>query len=244
MRPRLKSLVLLFVVLTIAVLPASADQKQERKVRSARWVAEELFDHPDRRLPQALLEQTRCLAVFPDVPRGAFGLGGSHGAGVVSCRDEEGDWSAPVFMTVSGGSIGLQVGYQTSDLLMFFVNDRAARTLLDSQNSLGADLRVAAGSFDKATGVTSNKKLNADVYIYVRSRGLFVGASLEGSKLRISPKANRKYYGYHLWPEGILFHKTVPEYPPESREFITALEVIPMDYDVEDLETPEEEPQE
>ncbi|MGB3561770.1 MAG: lipid-binding SYLF domain-containing protein [Thermoanaerobaculia bacterium] len=209
-------------------------------MRSARWVAEELFDHPDRRLPQALLEQTRCVAVFPDVPRAAFGLGGSHGSGVVSCRDEEGDWSAPVFMTVSGGSIGLQVGYQTSDLLLFFVNDQAARRLLDSQTSLGADLRVAAGSFDKATGVTSNKKLSADVYIYVRSRGLFVGASLEGSKLRISPKGNRKYYGYHLWPEGILFHKTVPEYPPESREFITALEAIPMDYDVEDSATPEE----
>jgi lipid-binding SYLF domain-containing protein len=99
---------------------------------------------------------------------------------------------------------------------------------------------VAAGSFDKATGVTSNKKLNADVYIYVRSRGLFVGASLEGSKLGISPKANRKYYGYHLWPEGILFHKTVPEYPPESREFMAALEGIPMDFDIEEPATPEE----
>ena len=137
MRSRLNSLVLLLVLLTLAVVPARADQKQERKVRSARWVAEELF------------EQTRCVAIFPDVPRAAFGLGGSHGAGVVSCRDEEGDWSAPVFMTVSGGSIGLQLGYQTSDLLLFFVNDRASRTLLDSQTSLGADLRVAAGSFER-----------------------------------------------------------------------------------------------
>ena len=244
MRPRPYSLLVLTVLLTLTVLPARADKKQERKVRSARWVAEELFDHPDRRLPQVLLEQTRCVAVFPDVPRAAFGLGGSHGSGVVSCRDEEGDWSAPVFMTVSGGSIGLQIGYQTSDLLLFFVNDKAAKTLLESQMSLGADLRVAAGSFDKATGVTANKKLSADVYIYVRSRGLFVGASLEGSKLKISPKANRKYYGYHLWPEGILFHKTVPEFPPESREFITALEAIPMDYDVEDSTPPEEEPEE
>ncbi len=240
MRPRLHSLVSLIVLLTLIVVPARADQKQERKVRSARWVAEELFDHTDRRLPQALLEQTRCVAVFPDVPRAAFGLGGSHGSGVVSCRDQEGDWSAPVFMTVSGGSIGLQIGYQTSDLLLFFVNDKAAKTLLDAQMSLGADLRVAAGSFDKATGVTANKKLNADVYIYVRSRGLFVGASLEGSKLGISPKANRKYYGYHLWPEGILFHKTVPEYPPESREFIAALEGIPMNFDIEESATPQE----
>jgi lipid-binding SYLF domain-containing protein len=73
MRPRLNSLVLLLVLLTLAVVPAQADQKQERKVRSAKWVAEELFDHPDRRLPQALLEQTRCVAIFPDVPRAAFG---------------------------------------------------------------------------------------------------------------------------------------------------------------------------
>jgi lipid-binding SYLF domain-containing protein len=240
MRPRPNPLALLFVLLTLTVVPAQADKKQERKVRSAKWVAEELFDHPDRRLPQALLEQTRCVAIFPDVPRAAFGLGGSHGTGVVSCRDEEDDWSAPVFMTVSGGSIGLQIGYQTSDLLLFFVNDKAAKTLLESQTSLGADLRVAAGSFDKATGVTANKKLSADVYIYVRSRGLFVGASLEGSKLRISPKANRKYYGYHLWPEGILFHKTVPEYPPESQEFIVALDGIPMGYDIEEPATPEE----
>lgn len=239
MRPRSYSLIVLTLFLTLAVLPARADQKQERKVRSARWVVEELFDHPDRRLPQAILEQTRCVAVFPDVPRAAFGLGGSHGTGVVSCRDKEGDWSAPVFMTVSGGSIGLQIGYQTSDLLLFFVNDKAANTLLDSQMSLGADLRVAAGTFDKATGVTSNKKLNADVYIYVRSRGLFVGASLEGSQLKISPKANRKYYGYHLWPEGILFHKTVPEYPPESREFISALEVLPEMKDSEELDSSE-----
>jgi hypothetical protein len=69
MRSRLNSLVLLLVLLTLAVVPARADQKQERKVRSARWVAEELFDQPDRRLPQPLLEQTRCVAIFPDVPR-------------------------------------------------------------------------------------------------------------------------------------------------------------------------------
>ena len=122
---RHKLLRVVAIVLGILFLaPAAwAGKKQETKVRSARWVYEELFGNQQEKIPVALMADSRCLAVFPGLVEAGLVFGGSHGAGVVSCRNDEGNWSPPSFVKISEGSFGLQIGYKASDMVFFFVTE-------------------------------------------------------------------------------------------------------------------------
>ena len=204
--------------------PVQAGKKQESTVRKSRWVYEQVLRSPAKRLPAPILEATKCVAILPGLKEAAIGFGGRHGAGVISCRNDEGTWSPPAFLKLSAGSFGLQLGYQASDIMMFFVTDKAAETLLEPQFALGGDLSVAAGPYSDTAGITSAKDLTEDVYIYSQASGLFAGASFEGTRLAMSPKAIRKYYGHYVWPGAILFEHDVPMMPPESQEFIEGLQ--------------------
>jgi lipid-binding SYLF domain-containing protein len=206
--------------------PAQAGDKQESKVRNARWVYEQVLQSPARKLPAPMLEATKCVAIFPGIKEAAFAFGGRHGTGVISCRNEEGLWSPPAFLKLSGGSFGLQLGYQASDIMMFFVTDKAAKTILEPQFALGGDLSVAAGPYSDTAGITSAKDLTQDIYIYSKASGLFAGASFEGTRLAMSGKAIRRYYGHYIWPGAILFEHEVPFMPAEAREFVDGLQQI------------------
>lgn len=213
---------------TILVAPAFAEKKQENKVRAARWVYEELFGNRQEKLPAALLADTKCIAVFPDLVKAGLVLGGSHGKGVVSCRNENG-WSPPSFLKVTEGSIGFQIGYKSSDMVLFFVTDKSARALLDDSTTFGGDLSFAAGPASGATGSTTNSDLSSDVYIYAQSKGLFGGASVQGLRMATSAKSLRNYYGHYVWPGAILFEHEVPQMPPESQEFVDGLNKLPWE---------------
>ncbi len=215
-------------VLTLGLLaqPAQAGQKQEGKVRKSRWVYEGVLKNPVEKLPPTLLEATKCVAILPGLKEAAIGFGGRHGSGVISCRNEEGLWSPPAFLKLSAGSFGLQLGYQASDIMMFFVTEKAAKALLEPKLVLGGDLRVAAGSYSDSAGVTSARDLTQDIYIYSQASGLFAGASFEGMRLAMSPKAIRKYYGNYVWPGAILFEHEVPFMPAEAQEFVDGLQEI------------------
>jgi len=206
--------------------PAQAGDKQEGKVRNSRWVYEEVLQSPARSLPAPMLEATKCVAIFPGLKEAAIAFGGRHGTGVISCRNEEGLWSPPAFLKLSGGSFGLQLGYQASDIMMFFVTDKAAKTILEPQFALGGDLSVAAGPYSDTAGITSAKDLTQDIYIYSQASGLFAGASFEGTRLAMSGKAIRRYYGHYIWPGAILFEHEVPFMPAEAQEFVDGLQQI------------------
>lgn len=215
------------MILTLALLssPVGATKKQETKVRSARWVYEELFGNQQEKIPVALLADTRCIAVFPGLKEAGLVFGGSHGTGVVSCRNEEGKWSPPSFVKISEGSFGLQVGYKSSDLVFFFVSEESTQVLLEKKTSFGGALKYAAGPIGGQTGTTTDKELSSDVYIYAKNRGLFGGASVEGVRIGASPKAIRKYYGHYIWPGQILFEHDIPEeVPAEAVEFAEGLD--------------------
>lgn len=218
------------VVLALGLAsPLLAGKKQESKVRAARWVYEELFGNEQQRIPAALLADTRCLAIFPDLVKAAFGFGGSHGVGVVGCRNEEGKWSPPSFLVITEGSFGLQVGFKASDVVLFFITDRSAQALLQKRLSFGGTLSVAAGPVGKTAGTTSDINLSDDVYLYVQDRGLFVGASVDGLRLGTGAKAMRKYYGHYVWPGEILFEHKAPTTPPEALEFQQGLDKLPWE---------------
>ena len=121
------------IALSIAALVPSAwaGQKQENKVRSARWVYEELFGNQREKIPAALLADTRCIAVFPGLVEAGLVFGGSHGTGVVSCRNDEGKWSPPSFVKTIEGSFGLKIGYKSSDVVFFLVSETSTKVLLD-----------------------------------------------------------------------------------------------------------------
>ena len=213
------------IILSIACLaqPAWAGKNQETKVRSARWVYEELFGNQQEKIPAALMADTLCLAVFPGLVEAALGFGGSHGTGVVSCRNDEGNWSPPSFIKTSEGSFGIQIGYKASDLVFFFVTEKSTKVLLEKKTTFGGSLKYAAGPTGGETGTTTDRELSSDVYIYAKNRGLFGGASLEGVRLAASPKAIRKYYGHYIWPGQILFDHDVPVMPAEAEEFMEGL---------------------
>ena len=224
----LQAVVMIFVIACLAH-PAWAGKKQETTVRSARWVYEELFGNQQEKIPAALMADTRCVAVFPGLVEAALGFGGSHGTGVVSCRNEEGNWSPPSFIKISEGSFGLQIGYKSSDLVLFFVTEESTKVLLEKKTSFGGTLKYAAGPTGGQTGTTTDKELSSDVYIYAKNRGLFGGASLEGVRIAASPKAIRKYYGHYVWPGQILFDQDVPEKPAEAQEFQDGLDKQPWE---------------
>lgn len=202
---------------------AGAQQKQAVKLENSRLVYEEMVDFDGGGVPPSLREEAKCIAVIPHLVKGGFLVGGRHGNGVMSCHDDEGVWSPPVFIEISGASLGLQIGGQSSDLVLFFMTEKAARSLMTSKFTLGGDASVAAGPTGKETSPNSDPDEEAEIYSYARARGLFAGVSLQGSHLAPDQKAIESYYGERIFPEKIVFEHWVPRYPPEARAFSESL---------------------
>ncbi|MDH3405275.1 MAG: lipid-binding SYLF domain-containing protein, partial [Acidobacteriota bacterium] len=180
--------------------PAEAQDRYQRKIEASRQAYLRLFEVEDRRVPERLLEGARCIAVLPNVIKGAFGWGGRRGQGVMSCRNDEGAWSPPAFVKLTGGSFGLQAGGQVTDLVLFFMTEKGARSLLKSKFILGGDATVAAGPVGRAAEASTDAYFNAEIYAYARSRGLFAGLSIEGAQLSVYQDWIRGYYGERIWP--------------------------------------------
>ncbi len=214
------------LIAIFALLPSVAQarnpEKLARKVRRAEEVYEELLSARDRTVPERLLKKAECIAVFPNVIKGAIGWGGRHGRGVVSCRGR-GGWSAPAFFQISGGSFGLQIGGESSDLVLFFLTEKSARSLLKSKSTLGADASVAAGPIGRTAEAGTDLRMNAEILAYSKAKGLFAGISLEGGRLAPDRKANAAYYGESLSARGILFEGRARRVPAEARSFQRAL---------------------
>jgi lipid-binding SYLF domain-containing protein len=213
----------LALVALVAARPAAAQDRYQKKLEAAREAYLRLYELEDRRVPERLLEDSRCIAVLPKVVKGAFVWGGRRGVGVMSCRDDFGVWSPPAFIKLTGGSFGFQAGGQVTDLVLFFMTERGARSLVDSKFILGGDVTVAAGPVGRAAEANTDIKLKAEVYAYARSRGLFAGVSVEGAQLAVYQDWIEGYYGRRIWPDQILFEHAVEDVPIEARTFISVL---------------------
>jgi lipid-binding SYLF domain-containing protein len=193
------------------------------KLADATAVYRELITATDKAIPKDLLEHAKCIAVLPGVIKAAIGFGGRHGSGVMSCRTESG-WSAPAFVSVSGGSWGVQLGVESSDIVLFFMNDRGARSLVDgSRVTLGGQASVAAGPFGRSAEAATNLDLKAEIYSYAKSKGLFAGLSLEGAELRPDKDDDRDYYGSEVTTTQLLFGGAPANVPAEAQTFRQAL---------------------
>ena len=200
------------------------DAKLDQKLKDATAVYHELLSTPDRGVPEALLKGCRCIAVIPNVIKGAVVYGARYGTGVMTCRDPGGKWSPPCFVSITGGSWGLQIGGESSDLVLFFMNERGARSLMTSSKmTLGGQASVAAGPFGRSAEASTDLKLNAEIYTYAKSKGLFAGLSIAGARLAADKKANAQYYGRPVSVKQLLFDKQAPRSPAEAEAFLTAL---------------------
>jgi lipid-binding SYLF domain-containing protein len=182
--------------LTFAKSPDKTKDEQDR-LRNAANVMQEIMNVPDN-IPQGLLDKARCVIVLPSVVKAAFIVGGSYGRGAMVCRtgkDYSGSWGAPAMYALEGGSIGLQIGGEATDFVLLVTNDRGANSLLHSKVKLGADISAAAGPVGRSASADTDAHLRAEILSYSRSRGAFVGVSLEGSTLRPDGGANRDLYG-------------------------------------------------
>lgn len=193
------------------------------KLADATAVYRELITATDKAIPKELLEHAKCIVVLPGVIKAALGFGGRHGSGVISCRTESG-WSAPAFVSISGGSWGAQLGVESSDIVLFLMNDRGARSLVEgSRVTLGGQASVAAGPFGRSAEAATNLDLKAEIYSYAKSKGLFAGISLEGAELRPDKDDNRDYYGSDVTTTQLLFGGGPATVPSEAQTFRQAL---------------------
>lgn len=168
------------------------DEKLGKRAERAAQVLSELVSLPDKSPPKSLLDAATCIAVVPGVVQAGFGVGGRFGFGVASCRLGDG-WSTPVFVGLKGGSFGLQIGGQSADVVLVFVNKDAQR-LASSTFDIGAGASVAAGPVGRNLSAETDYKAKAEIYSYSKTKGLFAGVSLSGTKWESDYDANKKEY--------------------------------------------------
>src|SRR5882672_2801204 len=201
--------VISLVVLTASLALAKANEAERDRANKAASVLTEIMQAPDKGIPDELMQNAKAVAVIPHVVKGAFGLGGRYGKGLVSHRLPNGRWSPPAFMEIGGGSFGLQLGVEATDLVLVFTNDEGFKGLLKGKVKLGADANVAAGPVGRTAEVGTDVLLKSAVFAYSRSKGLFAGVSLDGTVVTIGDDDDKNVYGKEVSAEDILLHGRV-----------------------------------
>jgi lipid-binding SYLF domain-containing protein len=185
------------VLLTIGILtggPGVAQSIEEARLTSAGAVLQTFMSNPETAIPAELLRQARGIAVIPGAVRVGFIFGGRRGRGLVTIRGNDGDWTNPSFITMTGGSVGAQIGIESTDIVLVFGSEDSVSNIGRGKFTLGGDAAVTAGPVGKATQATTDLTFTSEVYAYTNSRGLFAGASLEGTRIGIDVNANTSFY--------------------------------------------------
>ncbi len=175
---------------------------------------------PDKGIPEEVLTSAKCILVVPDLIKGGFVFGGKHGRGVATCRTADG-WSAPAFVSVGGGSWGLQIGIEDVDLVMLVMNDRGLQHLLSSKFELTGEGSVAAGPVGRHASAGTDWKMNTELLTYSRSKGVFAGLTLEGAVVEQDNDSTRAIYGKHMTFRNILSGKATT--PRSADAFVKAV---------------------
>jgi lipid-binding SYLF domain-containing protein len=209
------------LVLLLTAQPASAQTSaSEVKLADAIAVLEHFTSSEEAAIPQELLARAHGIGIIPSLFRGGFILGGRRGKGVLVVRDENGQWSNPAFITLTGGSIGWQIGAESVDLMLIFANDRAVRNIESGKFTLGGDASAVAGPVGRHN--TAAVTFRAEIYAYIDSRGLFAGAALEGARLGLDRKTNDAFYASTV--EAVALGPQSSATPSAARRFLLRIE--------------------
>jgi lipid-binding SYLF domain-containing protein len=191
-----------------AVVPAvphaqPSDSTEASRLRDATTILTEIMSAEDKAIPESIITKAEGIAVFPSTIKAGFIVGGMHGRGVLSARSAKG-WSSPAFMTLNGGSIGLQIGGQAADIVLVIMQRRGLEALVKNQFKLGVDAGVAAGPVGRDTQASTDLQLRAQILSYSRARGAFAGVTINGSTVRGDRDGNERFYGNPLTTSDIV----------------------------------------
>jgi SH3 domain-containing YSC84-like protein 1 len=181
----------------------SAREDSVDRLQKSVDVLHSIMATPDKGIPEEVLTGAKCVLVVPDLVKGGFVFGGKHGRGVATCRTENG-WSAPAFVSIGGGSWGLQIGIEDVDLVMLVMNDRGLQHLLSSKFELTGEGSVAAGPVGRHASAGTDWKMNTELLTYSRSKGVFAGLTLEGAVVEQDNDSTHAIYGRHMTFRNIL----------------------------------------
>jgi len=197
-----------FAALSLAVslalaAPAHAGPREDAQADNAVRVLDEIQAIPESSIPDKLLDEAKAIVIVPDTIKAGLVLGGRRGHGLLSMRTADGDWSNPVFVKLTGGSIGLQVGVQSSDVVLIFRSQRGLDSIVNGKFTLGADAGVAAGPVGRQAAALTDGQMKAEIWSWSRARGLFAGVALDGAVLGIDDAADEAVYGQDTTPRMI-----------------------------------------
>ncbi len=213
---------LVVLALTLA-LPAAAATREEKRVGDAADVIDQLLRLPEKSIPPSLLARAYAVAVIPDVVKAGFGVGVRRGKGIVVVRQDDNSWSNPAFITLTGGSIGWQIGAQSTDVVLVFKTRKGVVDISRGKLTLGADASIAAGPVGRHTEVATDLRFEAEIVSYSRSRGLFAGVALEGTGVTMDHKANSAFYGSSRLTPDKIFDSSPNIAPDIANKFVQVL---------------------
>jgi lipid-binding SYLF domain-containing protein len=207
----MKKVMLFLAMLSLGSLcwAASAREDATERLENSKQVLHEIMGMPDKGIPEEVLEHAKCIAVVPHMVKGGFVFGGKGGKGVATCRTANG-WSAPAFITISGGSWGLQIGVQAVDLVMIIQNEKGMQKLLESNFHVGADASAAAGPVGRHAEAGTDWKMDTEILTYSRAKGVFAGLTLEGASIRQDNDSRHAIYGRKVTTRALLLGKVTP----------------------------------
>jgi lipid-binding SYLF domain-containing protein len=211
---------LLTLLLSTFAFASAGQQDTTARLQSAATVMQEIMAAPDKGIPEEVLNGAKCIAVVPDMAKGAFIVGGEHGRGVVTCRTAHG-WSAPAFISIGGGNFGFQAGGQSVDLVVLFMNDKGVQGLLSSKFELAGEASATAGPVGRHASAGTDWKMNTEALSYSRTKGLFAGVAVDGAKIQQDHDSTEAMYG-----KDVSFRKTLSgdvHVPASANSFIAAV---------------------
>jgi SH3 domain-containing YSC84-like protein 1 len=201
----MKAVLMTALLLILSSGPLLADKATDERLANAAKAFDEIMSAPDKGIPGSVLDKAECVVVVPGMKKGGFIVGGSFGRGAISCRGKgKAGWGAPAMVELGGGSVGLQIGAEATDVVMLVMDRTGMDSLLKSKFTLGGDASVAAGPVGRASTAETDAALKAKILSYSRSRGAFAGVSLTGTTLHQDEDANTAVYGKELQADQIL----------------------------------------
>jgi lipid-binding SYLF domain-containing protein len=207
---------------TFAAASAPDTRDELERAQKAAATLDSIMSAPDHEIPEDLLAKAHGIAVIPNVVKGAFLAGGRFGKGLVAARDENGAWGTPLFIDIGGGSFGLQIGVEATDLILVFTEPDGLREMLKDNLKLGADAGAVAGPVGRRLEAGTNLTFDSPIYSYSRNKGVFAGVALDGSILSVDDSANHEVYGKDVSGTDILVARKVAV-NDVTRSFLEAL---------------------
>jgi SH3 domain-containing YSC84-like protein 1 len=217
----MKKLRLLVIGMVLCAANAFADEVSER-LQAAATVMDEIMAAPDKGIPGDVLDKADCVAIIPGMKKGGFIVGGRYGKGAVSCRNKDQTaWEAPVMLALEGGSVGLQIGASSTDVVLLVMERSGLDSLMKDKVTLGGDASVAGGPVGRTATAQTDAMMKAKMLSYSRSQGVFAGLELAGSTLRPDKDDNKALYGKPIEAKDILTGN--PAIPSAAQPLIKAL---------------------